>query len=216
MTFEKYNESLSYSYVFGAFGTIELLTRKADKCKALLVDTSFVKNEAYAKIVSLCKEHNISLVVDEKIISKVRDKGNIFVIGVFDKYSSKLTNNNHLVLKDIDDKGLIGTIIRSMNGFKFNDLILINCNIDLFDEHLIRSTMGSFFACNIKFYNDLSSYINDYKGKHFYNISNKGNYKLSDINEKENISLIFSESIIDNENVSNIEFSKDISLDRRR
>ena len=35
MNFEKYNEALSYSYVFGAFGTIELLTNKKDECLAI-------------------------------------------------------------------------------------------------------------------------------------------------------------------------------------
>ena len=49
MNFEKYNEALSYSYVFGAFGTIELLTNKKDECLAILVDPSFTSNMLRAK-----------------------------------------------------------------------------------------------------------------------------------------------------------------------
>ena len=49
MEYVKYNSSLSYSYVFGAFGTIELLNNKPSQCIGVIVDPSFVKNEAFIK-----------------------------------------------------------------------------------------------------------------------------------------------------------------------
>ena len=132
MNFEKYNENLSYSYVFGAFGTIELLTNKRKECLAILVDPSFTSNEAYQKIINLCKNSNIKIIVDNKILSKIKDKGNIFVIGVFKKYQSTLSNNKHIVLHNVNDVGVIGTIIRSMRGFNFENLVLIDCDVDLY------------------------------------------------------------------------------------
>ena len=47
MIFNKYSKDASYSYVFGAFGTIELLKNKANECLAVLVDPSFTNNDAY-------------------------------------------------------------------------------------------------------------------------------------------------------------------------
>ena len=74
--------------MFGAFGTIELLTNKKEECLAVLVDPSFTSNEAYEKIVKLCQNSNIKVIVDAKLVNKIKDKGNIFVIGVFKKYKS--------------------------------------------------------------------------------------------------------------------------------
>ena len=110
MKFEKYNIDTAYSYVFGAFGTIELLNNKSDKCLAIIVDPSFVTNEAFFKIKKICESKNIPLHIDLKIISKIRDKGNIFVVGVFKKYTSLLSDNKHIILNEINDIGVIGTI----------------------------------------------------------------------------------------------------------
>lgn len=212
MEINKYQGSLNYSYVFGAFGTIELLNNQADKCLGVLIDPSFVNNEAFLKIKNICNNKNIPITIDLKTISKIRDKGNIFVIGIFKKYHNELSNNKHLVLYDINDVGVIGTIIRSMRGFNFENLVLINCHVDLFHEHLIRSTMGAFFQCNIKEYNTFNEYELDYPNMNFINVSNIGD-KLNSIKVDDNVSLIFSNKPIEGQNIKHIEFKEDISLD---
>ena len=212
MDINKYQSSLNHSYVFGAFGTIELLNNQADKCLGVLVDPSFVNNEAFKKIKSICTSKNIPITIDLKTISKIRDKGNIFVVGIFKKYQSTLSNDKHLVLYDINDIGVIGTIIRSMRGFNFENLVLIDCKIDLFHEHLIRSTMGAFFQCNIKEYKTFAEYQKEYSNVNFINISNTGD-KLANIKVNENTSLIFSKNPINESNITHIKFDEDISLD---
>lgn len=212
MELSKYNSNLTYSYVFGAFGTIELLNNKSNQCLAVIIDPSFVNNEAFNKIKTICKEKNIQLLIDLKLISKIRDKGNIFVVGVFKKYESKLSNSKHIILNEVDDVGVIGTIIRSMKGFDFENLVLINCDIDLYHYHLIRATMGAFFNTNIKCYRYLEDYLNDYPNQTIYNISKRGN-SLNTIKEKEKISLFFSNKEIYPSKLNNIEFKESIPLE---
>ena len=210
MNIEKYNNNLSYSYVFGAFGTIELLTNKKEECLAVLVDPSFTSNEAYEKIVKLCQNSNIKVIVDAKLVTKIKDKGNIFVIGVFKKYKSVLSNNKHLVLYNVSDMGVIGTIIRSMRGFNFENLALVNCDVDLYHYHLIRSTMGAIFSCNVVSYDSLDKYMLDYKDNSFYSISN--NKETNTISNTDNISLIFNYNE-NNDKITNISFNQDIPLE---
>ena len=212
MELSKYNSNLTYSYVFGAFGTIELLNNKSNQCLAVIIDPSFVNNEAFSKIKTICKEKNIQLLIDLKLISKIRDKGNIFVVGVFKKYESKLSNSKHIILNEVDDVGVIGTIIRSMKGFDFENLVLINCNIDLYHYHLIRATMGAFFNTNIKCYQSLEDYLNEYPNQTIYNIAQRGN-SLNTIKEKEKISLFFSNKEIYPSKLNNIEFKESIPLE---
>lgn len=210
--FSKYHQDLPYSYVFGAFGTIELLKNKPQFCKAILVDSSFKESPTFSKLQELTKNHNIPLIIDNNLLNKIKDKDNIFVIGVFKKYQVSLSNNKHLVLYNIEDYGEIGTIIRSMRGFNFENLVLINCHIDVFNEHLIRSTMGAFFGVNIQTFKTLDDYISIYPNNIFYQITTDG-LPLKSIKNNDNISLVFANNPLNNSHLINIKFTKNISLD---
>lgn len=211
MKFEKYSNTLSYSYVFGAFGTIEMLESKKSECIAVLIDPSFTTNEAFSKIKSLCKNTNIEIIVDKKTLDKIKDKGNIYVIGVFKKYQHRLSNNKHILLNNVNDVGVIGTIIRSMRGFNFENLVLINCDVDIYHEHLIRSTMGAIFKTNVLKYDSLQDYKKDYPNNMLINITNKGE-SLSSLKINENVTLIFNDNS-NNDCFININLNQDISLE---
>ena len=212
MIFEKYKKDLPYSYAFGAFGTIELLKKKNSYCKAVLIDPSFTKNDAFVLIQTLCKENNIEIIINHNEIAKIRDKDNIYVIGVFKKYNMKINNNRHIIIKDINDYGLIGTIIRSMNGFNYHDLVLINCDIDIYNEHLIRASMGAFFSINIAIFKNIEDYFSTYKNNKIINVTKNGNAFSANFKD-DNYSYMFSNDIVDENNVVNYRFDKDISLD---
>ena len=150
--------------------------------------------------------------MDKAIVNKLKDKGNIFVIGVFKKYINELTDGNHLVIYQNNDIGSIGTIIRSMRGFDFSNLVLIDCNIDLYHEHLIRSTMGAFFQTNIKQFSSIEDYINSYKNNIFVNVSNGGNSLVS-IKKENNMSIIFSKDQIQHNKLINVSFNQDLPIE---
>ena len=212
--FEKYNESLEYSYVFGAFGTIKLLEDRPSICLSILIDSSFVTNEAYKKIYDYSKKYNIPLIVDNKTISRIRDKDNIFVVGVFKKIENNDKNNNKdIVILNENDPGKIGTIIRSMQGFEFYNIVLVNCDIDIYHYHLVRATMGSYFIMNIKKYDSIEKYIEDNNDKTFINISTIGD-NIESINKKEdNISFIFSSIPINNNLIHHCKLDYNISIE---
>lgn len=212
--FERYNENLPYSYVFGAFGTIELLKNKLSECIAIIVDPSFVENEAFILIKKIVLNTNVEIIVDFSLINKLRDKGNIFVIGVFKKYSYPLSNSNHLALYKINDYGTIGTIIRSMRGFDYENLVLIDCDIDLYNEHLIRSTMGAFFSCNIECFKEINDYLKKYPTLNYINISNNSSNKsFSKVTYTTHSSIIFSLKAINNDSIKCYSFKENLPLE---
>ena len=65
MEFEKYHQGLSYSYSFGAFGTIELLKNKNCYCKAILIDPSLSHHHSSA--LFLIARSFVSLEAAEKV-----------------------------------------------------------------------------------------------------------------------------------------------------
>lgn len=207
---EKYHEKLSYSYTFGAFVTIELLKNKINEVQCVLVHSSFVKNEVYQQILKLCKKANKNVIVDNKLVEKIRNKENIFVIGVFRKYKQILNKQNHIVINNINDYGIIGTILRSMNGFDFSSLILINSDIDIYHTHLIRASMGAIFHMNIKKFSSLEEYNREYQNHYYYYISKEKGSKIKDIEINCPYSILFGFHKLD---IPSIYFPEDINIE---
>jgi len=52
---------------------------------------------------------------------------------------------NHIVLVEPRNMGNVGTIIRTMLGFGYRNLVMIGPAVDIFDPMVIRSTMGALF-----------------------------------------------------------------------
>ncbi len=187
---KKYTTDLNYSYSFGAFVTIELLKYRPKDVFCVLVDESFQSQEAFQTIKKICIEYKIQLVVNTKIVSKLRNKDNCFVIGVFKKYQSNINKNKHIILENVNDFGTIGTIIRSMHGFNFDNLILINCDIDIYHPHIIRSSMGAYFNINIEKFDNIEKYLSRYSDRNIFQCYENGQHQIKDISKKEaNLSL---------------------------
>ena len=72
--------------------------------------------------------------------------------------------------------------------------------------------MGAFFQCNIKQYNDINKYIDEYSDFDFINITSVGK-SLSEVKNNNKMSLIFSSKPIENNKVNHVLFKQDISLD---
>lgn len=189
---QRYKKNQDTSYTLGITLTIELLLTKAEYVTLVYLHSEFRESEAYDKIISLCKDYKISIVVNDKIFNKLSEKENCYAIGVFHKYESTIdSNQNHLVLVNPSNSGNLGTIIRSMIGFGINQLIIIKPAIDLFNPKVIRASMGSIFHIQFCEYETFNDYQKNHKNRSFYPFMLNGNHVLGDIEILEPFSLIF-------------------------
>lgn len=167
MKFEKYNKYLSYSYSLGAFPTLELIKYHKNDVLHIFIHSSFNNIEVIEKIKNEIPNQLISY--DDKMISKLSNKENIYIIGIFNKYKTSLdSKENHILLDSISNMGNLGTIIRSSLGFNVSNLALVNKNIDYFDPKVIRGSMGAIFAFNIEHFNSLNDYKNKFNEHKIY------------------------------------------------
>lgn len=187
----RYKKEFDYSYSFGVFPTLELLTKQPAHVIKIILSTSGDTNTGIAKIRKLCQEYAIKVEVSDTLLSKLSPKENIYALGVFRKYTSNLTRDtNHIVLVHPGDTGNLGTIMRTMVGFQMRDLALIRPAVDIFDPKVIRASMGAVFFMRFSYFDSFADYQKAHQ-QHFYPFMTNGEMQLPDVAFKKPFSLIF-------------------------
>lgn len=193
MDIKSYKKTLEYSYTFGIFPTIELIKSKPENIIKVLVSSKY-KTDSDTDIFELCKKYNIKTEVNDKVINRVGDKENNFVVGVFSKYQCELSDKeSHVVLVNPSNMGNMGTIIRTLTGFGLKNLAIISPGVDIFDPKVVRSSMGSLFRTNFKYYDDFNTYNSLFKNHKKYSFMLDGAISLKEVKHDKNdlFSLIF-------------------------
>ena len=190
MKIEKYNKELNYSYTLGAFPTLELIKYHKDEVINIYIHPTFKNEEVIQKIKDSIPLNKI--IFDEtKVFNKLSDKENVYIIGTFYKYKSKLESNyNHILLDSISNMGNLGTIIRSSLGFNIHNLVIVDQNIDYFDPKVIRSSMGSIFAFNIEHFDSLKEYKDKFKDHTIYSFMLQAKDSLYDFKFPSSLSTL--------------------------
>ena len=156
---EAYSRNLDYSYALGLFPSGELMKKRPELARRLLVSTKAEGSEGLNTLRALCAEHHVREEHADKILSRVSGKDNCFAAIVFDKFQSRLNaDGNHLVLHHPSDKGNLGTMLRTALGFGYRDIAIIRPGADAFDPHVVRASMGAIFGLHLRYYDDFEAY----------------------------------------------------------
>ncbi|NLV89864.1 MAG: TrmH family RNA methyltransferase [Tenericutes bacterium] len=187
---KRYEKDMDYSYTLGIFPTIELLNRKIIAVSKIIF-SSEINKDIENKIIELCN-NKIEYTYDDKLIKKISDKENCYVIGIFNKYYSNLDlNEPHVVLVNPSNMGNVGTIIRTMLGFNYKNLAIITPSVDIFNPKVIRASMGSIFGVSIKLFSSFDEYKETYNKHKIYTFMTDGKLKLNEIEKDNLVSLVF-------------------------
>lgn len=216
----KYTNDLDRTYVLGISLVVEALKHKPKEIKEIYLSSDVIHNKEYDSLISLCNKNGINYIEDDKVINSLSTKENCYGIAIINKYKSKLSKDMHLILKDFNDEGELGTIIRSLASFNYSNLVLINSNIDIYDPKVIRSSMGGYFHINIAKYDTFDDYINNHNNK-IVSVSLVGDKELSSLKLKDNYSILIDKNnkgdyYINHQKDSDINYSSmcSIVLDR--
>ena len=189
MDIKTYKKEADYSYTLGAFPTFELIDAMPEHVEEIIVHSSFTDRERLEEMAG-----NIRITENNKLISKLSDKENVYVIGVFRKFECKLeAEMRHIVLVNPGNMGNLGTIIRTACGFGYYDLSVIEPAADIFNPKTVRASMGSLFRIRHQKFADFGEYMKQYPGRKFYPFMLDGSCSLHDAEApgSERFSLIF-------------------------
>lgn len=193
---KRYQKKMEYSYTLGAFPTIELLKNKPRQVLKVLLHSNLTSISEREIVTKLCAENQIPIENSDKAISRISDKENCMVAGVFEKYTSSLDGEkNHIVLVNPSDMGNAGTIIRTCLGFGVTEIAIIGQGIDVFHPKVARASMGALFQVRVQYFQDFEEYYHKYGGssRSMYPFMLKGATDLSCLERRkeERYSLIF-------------------------
>ena len=160
MEIKSYKKDAAYSYTLGAFPTIELLKTRPEEVLEVYVHSSFTDVDTIEK---LTKPYGIPVLRQDKLINKLSDKENCFVVGILKKYQDTLrSDQSHVVLVNPSNMGNMGTIIRTAIGFGIKNLAIISPGVDVFHPKTIRASMGALFRIKCQYFESFEAYEKAY------------------------------------------------------
>lgn len=153
---KQYKKSFDYSYTLGAFPTIEMIKSRPEIVRGVYIHSTFTDRE---HLETLCKQNHIPVLQGDKTIAKVSDKENVFVVGVFEKFSCRLdVTKSQIVLVNPSNMGNLGTILRTAVGFGIQDIAFIQPGADVFNPKVVRSSMGALFRLRHQYFESFKEY----------------------------------------------------------
>ena len=194
MSKKKYKHDESYSYTIGMSVTIEMIKKKPDCIIKIYVHPNYIPKNESVNIFNICDEYTLPCEINKRIFDSLAIKGNVFVLGIFEKYNSPVENLcPHIVMVNPSDSGNLGTIMRTGLGFGFKNLVIIKPAVDIYDPKTIRSSMGAFFHMNFSYFTSFEVYMEQFPKQIMYPFMLKGKINLNDIKEsyKKPFSLVF-------------------------
>ena len=191
MRLKRYNKTLDYSYTFGMYPTIELLKAKPDKVLQI-VTHSKLSDEVGSRIINtLTEKRGIPLECNDRLIDRLSPKDICYVVGIFNKYYPGISNGNHVVLVNPGNAGNLGTIIRSMLAFDYNDLAIIRPTVDIYHPDTVRASMGALFNIRFQLFDDIAGYREKFGINNLYLFVTEGQDTLDKASFNSPYSLVF-------------------------
>lgn len=187
----RYKKEFVYSYTLGVFPTLELLQHQPDVVLIVYCHPRGLENSGVEKIKTLCLKHQIPFEIQDKVFQRLGAREKDYAVGIFNKTETRLNPYaDHIVLIHPSGMGNLGTIMRTMLGFDFRDLAIIQPAADIYHPDTVRASMGSLFQINSEQFNNFNRYKEIYP-RQFYPLMTDSNVDLQEVQFQSPYSLIF-------------------------
>ena len=168
MKISRYKHDSETSYALGATLVFELLKNKPELITKVFLRPTEKQGEDITKILQSAEEKQIPVIESAKPFNVLNAKDACLLIAELKKFSTKLDDNNHLLLVNPSDAGNLGTIMRTAVAFGVKNLAIIPPAVDPYDPKVIRASMGAIFHLNLEIIPDFETYKSRFSDHHRY------------------------------------------------
>lgn len=189
---KRYQSDYEYSYCLGVYPTLELIAHQPQTVLEILLHSKGSKNQGVDKLRQLAGNLQIDIQENDRLVDKLTQRGNTYAIGVFQKYQTQIEpQQNHLVLVNPSSMGNLGTIMRTMLGFDYRDLVIIEPAADYFHPKVIRASMGALFQVRTQTFRSFTDYWGSFAQHTLYPLMTDGKISLPEAILEEPYTLVF-------------------------
>jgi TrmH family RNA methyltransferase len=188
---KRYKKEFEHSYTFGVFPILELLNYSPQYVLGVIAHPKGTDNKGIAKIQDICQTNTIPFEFHEKTFSRIGARQNDYAVAIFQKNEPDLNpSTNHVILVNPSGMGNLGTIIRTMLGFNFCDLAIIESAADIFHPEVVRASMGALFNIRFHRFPNFSNYREAFP-RNLYLMMTDGDVPLPFANMESNYGIVF-------------------------
>jgi len=173
---KKYRKEFGEFFVEGIKGVSEALDSEFEVI-AVIVDSNVREEEKIQKIIRTAEEIEVEVMFAsakdvEAIKSTETFPGIMAIVEIPEMSLDDLDTESHIIALDgITDPGNLGTIIRTADWFGITNILLGPGCVELYNEKVVRSTMGSVFHENVVFTHDLEKSLEELREESGYTIA---------------------------------------------
>jgi TrmH family RNA methyltransferase len=188
---KRYKKTYPHSYTFGVFPTLEVCHHRPQDIIGVVIHPRGQGNRGVDKLLTFCQERGVPAMIQENTFSRLGARDNDYALGVFRKTEPALDPaTDHVVLVNPSGMGNLGTIIRTMLGFGFLDLAIIQPAADIFHPEVVRASMGALFQLRFQRFPDFDTYQRTYP-RNWYPLLTEGATPLPAVCLESPFGLIF-------------------------
>ena len=144
---KKYKQKYNKYTMEGEKIVLDLLSFNSNLIdKVILTEQAFEKHSAV--ILEFPSKLLIATSKNMEMMSQLKKPSSMMALCNIDNTTTlpdKLIPGRYIYLENIQDPGNLGTILRTADWFGYDGMILSNQSVDIYNQKVIQSSMGSFF-----------------------------------------------------------------------
>ena len=194
MNLPAYRAELDFTYAFGRFAVIEALTRRPEDVTLVLWHGAMPPAHQ-AALTEAAAAAGVPMQRDDATVGRLRRKGNVHCLAQVRKRPEVLApGNDHVLLLAPSHPGNVGTAIRSLVAFGFEDLALVTPQLDPWGTYVVRASVGLRFALRCQVFATLDAYLADHAqsgARQLYLLDAAGEQELDAVEFRSPFTLLF-------------------------
>lgn len=200
MNLPPYKAELDFTYAFGRFAVIEALTRRPEDVTTVLWHGAMPPAHQ-AALAAAAAAAGVPMHRNDATVGRLRRKGNVHCLAQVRKRPEVLApGNDHVLLLAPSHPGNVGTAIRSLVAFGFEDLALVTPQLDPWGAYVVRASVGLRFALRCQVFATLAAYLKAYErsgARQLYLLDTGGEQELDAVEFRSPFTLIFGPEWLD-------------------
>lgn len=159
-----YTAGAPHTYAFGHFAALAALAHRPAAVTAVVAHHDLPEGWR-AALVAAAREAGLEVRWDDAAVRRLRRHEQVLCLAVVAKAEDVVAPDaDHVVLVAPSHAGNVGSALRSLAAFGFDDVVLVAPRVDAWSPHVVRASVGMRFALRCQVVASTADYLGALRG----------------------------------------------------